>query len=324
MSQRPVDRPAVGAARCGLHPQEARLTFGFDHPSDAPPAPSHPFSRLRARTALLVAVAGALPGMLFVWFWRGRFSFAWTLGGFLIYALCALVLVAYAQARGVRIRRLFGRRPTGGSLLLAVGLAFAVLAFSLGTLLSLLAVVALANPAIFDQVREGAPGFVVRAPGGIDLVSTLARGATVALGAPLVEEFLFRGLVLTRWGRKLGVRRGLLLSALLFGLLHISLQPLGAFVLGLFAGLLYLRTRSLWTAVAAHVTNNTIVVLASSWGEQQLAHSGELPRGDEVRGLLVFGVALFAVSAPLLVIALRRLWPPRDAVLPYDANGAPP
>lgn len=305
------------------------MTLQPDPTSAAPPdafraAPPHPFDRLTARMTLLAAALGALPGMLLVWFWRGHFSSAWTIGGFVIYGMCALAVIAYARSRGVGIARLFGPRPTAGGLALAVGLAVAVLAFSLGTLLSILALIALANPAILDKVREGAPGFVVRSRGHVDLVSTLARGATVALCAPLVEELLFRGLVFTRWGRRFGIRRGLLFSALLFGLLHISLQPLGAFVLGLVAGLLYLRTRSLWVAIAAHATNNLIVVFATSWGEQAVAHAAPLPEGSELRGLLAFGVVLFLVSTPVVVLALRRLWPAGDAVLPYDAPGPAP
>lgn len=82
--------------------------------------------------------------------------------------------------------------------------------------------------------------------------------------APLVEELIFRGLVYGyvegRWG---GIA-ALIVSTLLFGAAHV--EPIHvALVLpiGVLLGWIRRRTGSLWPAIAAHVANNTVAVVAS-------------------------------------------------------------
>ncbi len=61
--------------------------------------------------------------------------------------------------------------------------------------------------------------------------------------APVVEEFVFRGLLLTRWSRKWGISRGILASSLLFGIAHGNL--LGMVFFAIVMSILYIETRSL-------------------------------------------------------------------------------
>ena len=61
--------------------------------------------------------------------------------------------------------------------------------------------------------------------------------------APVVEEFVFRGLLLTRWSHKWGISRGILASSLLFGLAHGNL--LGMVFFAIVMSILYIETRSL-------------------------------------------------------------------------------
>jgi len=153
-------------------------------------------------------------------------------------------------------------------------------------------------------------------------VSTLLLGSAVALAAPVVEELVFRGFLFTRWGRRFGVRRGLVFSALLFALLHFALQPLGALGLGFVAGLLYLRTRSLLVPFVAHATVNGTIFAATVLAHDSSRASDEMPGSDELRGLVALGVVLLLVTTPILVMVVRRWWPSSDAVLPYDAGSA--
>jgi membrane protease YdiL (CAAX protease family) len=90
----------------------------------------------------------------------------------------------------------------------------------------------------------------------------LALGpAYVALGGPLFEECLFRGIGLA-WLRDRGSdRRALVLSALAFALSHSPVQYLGTFAFGLFLAWLTLRTRSLLLPVLGHAAWNSVGVL---------------------------------------------------------------
>lgn len=78
------------------------------------------------------------------------------------------------------------------------------------------------------------------------------------LGAPVLEELLFRGLLLRALARRWGPGPGVVGSALLFGLLH-SMDPQAVpplVVLGLMLGWLRVRSGSLWPGVLLHAANN--------------------------------------------------------------------
>lgn len=80
---------------------------------------------------------------------------------------------------------------------------------------------------------------------------------TACLIAPLLEELLFRGVILQGFARRYSETRALWLSALLFSAAHANVhQFLGTLPFGLFAGWLVLRTGSLWPAVVAHALFN--------------------------------------------------------------------
>ncbi|NGX50260.1 MAG: hypothetical protein K1060chlam2_00101 [Chlamydiae bacterium] len=87
--------------------------------------------------------------------------------------------------------------------------------------------------------------------------------------APIIEEIVFRGLLLTYLKQKLGFRGALLLSALIFSLFHFSPSqgvsnfPIlsSLFVLSLYLGFLYERQSSLIAPIALHMTFNSISVI---------------------------------------------------------------
>lgn len=89
---------------------------------------------------------------------------------------------------------------------------------------------------------------------------------SVLVMAPLIEEFLFRGLLQTYFKKRVGARSAILLSALLFSLFHFSMsQGIGnislifsLFLLGGYLGFLYQRQESLWAPIGLHMTFNAI------------------------------------------------------------------
>lgn len=86
---------------------------------------------------------------------------------------------------------------------------------------------------------------------------------TVAVGAPLVEEVFYRGLVQPALIRRTNVPVGIVVSSVIFGAIHFSLVdfiPLS--VVGLVFGVLAHRTGRLLPAVVAHVTFNLFTLVA--------------------------------------------------------------
>lgn len=85
--------------------------------------------------------------------------------------------------------------------------------------------------------------------------------------APLVEELIFRGVLLSGLMRRMHVGWAALLTALIFGCVHLpdfdfAWYPVSTLVLfGLLLAWLRLKSRSLWPAVAAHATNNLVAVI---------------------------------------------------------------
>lgn len=83
--------------------------------------------------------------------------------------------------------------------------------------------------------------------------------ATVAIAAPLLEEILFRGIILHGLLKNYSASISIAFSSLLFALIHGNVaQGLGAFLMGLFMGWLYWKTKSLYLPIILHFINNSI------------------------------------------------------------------
>lgn len=80
------------------------------------------------------------------------------------------------------------------------------------------------------------------------------------VGAPVLEEMLFRGVMLRGFLRRYSRNFSILWSAALFAIAHLNLyQVATALALGLVAGWLYERCRSLWPCILLHAAYNSFV-----------------------------------------------------------------
>lgn len=115
----------------------------------------------------------------------------------------------------------------------------------------------------FTEIEPGtaAQELVDRIDGPVDLI---ILALVVAIGAPLAEEFFYRGMLLQGLRRRGGDAAAIFISSTLFALVHIEpiLYP-GTFVLGLVAATVTLRTGRLGLAWSMHVGFNgaTLVLL---------------------------------------------------------------
>lgn len=138
----------------------------------------------------------------------------------------------------------------------------------------------------------------------------------LVIAAPIFEEFLFRGFLLHRWGTRWNTVVGLVLSSLLFGILHGNV--IGLTMFGLVLGLLYLRTASLGIVIAIHAANNAIA--ASLDLLLGLSERTEPQTLEQFRANVWFGMILLAISLPFLIKFITRNWPDRQTPLPYFVN----
>ena len=185
-------------------------------------------------------------------------------------------------------------------------LKFEKVGFSGGLLCVLggLAVTLLGNyPATFVSNFFGSFGYESASSyvgGGESLQVVLLDIAITAVLVPFMEEFAFRGVVLSAL-RKYGIGFSIVASALIFGMAHMDFSTVVfAFVAGLVFGFLYAKTNNLWLPVIIHSLNNLIAVLGSH---------GEFLFGDMayfVNNLLMLvplGVGLVAL---VLLLVFKR------------------
>lgn len=111
---------------------------------------------------------------------------------------------------------------------------------------------------LFPQ-SEGNYQDAVRALKQTPVISALQ----VCILAPLVEEALMRGFALDGMKRTYGAAVALILSSVIFALLHFNMvQTLSALLCGIVLGALYLKTGSLFCCMLAHGGYNLISYVA--------------------------------------------------------------
>ncbi|VVE83799.1 CPBP family intramembrane glutamic endopeptidase [Pandoraea sputorum] len=86
----------------------------------------------------------------------------------------------------------------------------------------------------------------------------------VCIIAPVVEEMLFRGIILRGFLKQYPPGTAIAHSAAVFGLAHLNVyQFVAALVIGLILGKMYERTRSILPGILLHMVYNTAVVVSS-------------------------------------------------------------
>jgi hypothetical protein len=176
------------------------------------------------------------------------------LAGYLLQAAAGLWLVSAMEDRPFRE---VWKRAAPSFRVGHVGWALGF--FSLAILLVLMVALALSPLIGRGEPPQRELTELIAATQGIPAL--LMMSLMVAVLAPLFEEFLFRGVLLTwlahhleaLWGSRWGWTAALVISSLLFGIMHLQLLALPVLsTLGLVLGLTYLRTGNLWAPVIVH------------------------------------------------------------------------
>lgn len=90
--------------------------------------------------------------------------------------------------------------------------------------------------------------------------SVVAFVLSVFIIAPIVEEFVFRALIMTKLRKEFNVTTSIIVSAILFALIHFMAGSIvivvHAFLGGIIFSLAYMKTKSLFPAIIAHIFGN--------------------------------------------------------------------
>ena len=87
--------------------------------------------------------------------------------------------------------------------------------------------------------------------------------------APVVEELIFRGVIMHGLMRNYSKFTAVFVSALMFALFHLNPWQFPAtFILGLLLGILMLRTRNIYLCIIGHAINNGLVLFSIQYWEE--------------------------------------------------------
>ncbi len=144
----------------------------------------------------------------------------------------------------------------------------------------------------------------------------IAVFATLVIAAPVLEEFIFRGVILDGLLKKHSPYRAIMVSSLLFAIVHLNpWQFVTAFIMGLFIGWVYYRTGSLSMAIIIHGANNLFVTIPAFFMEDDAFWDMEPTLAEAYGGWLIL--------APVLLLAWILLGFSLNA-LKKRFNAAPP
>lgn len=244
-----------------------------------------------ALTTLLVLYGGS---MLQV-----KFGLAGVLGTQLIMLLVPLAVVIYTK-RDIRQTYGFTRTENGaagylGSALTAFGMFCINIVLATGLI------------QLFPQSAGNVDDTFSRIMGD----SALAAVFVIAIAPAVCEEMLFRGMIFHSLQTKYRMRQAVLVTAVLFGIYHMSLVkfiPTG--LLGLVLCLIVWRTGSIYPAMLMHFLNNLISVVMSYYPEQvgkvlPVLCKNSLSFAD-VAGLCAAGAVFLLAGGVMLRKAGRR------------------
>lgn len=195
----------------------------------------------------------------------------------------AIVAIVYFAIRHMTPGEALWLRPVHGSALWS-GAALAPALYVLVTL-----VMGLLPESLLNDYNEAASS--------LDEVGAAAF-LCVVIVAPVVEEVVFRGLIMTRLAKAMPPWPAVLLSAAIFGACHGQfIWACYAFVLGALFGLLDMRAGSILPSILAHITFNFI-------GQVFTTLSHFFP---EERWVLPLMAALFGFGLVMIAICRRDI-----------------
>lgn len=119
------------------------------------------------------------------------------------------------------------------------------------------------------------------------------------IAAPILEELLFRGIILEGFLKNYSPWKAIIWSSVIFGMAHLNpWQAIGAILIGIFIGWIYVKTNSLIPGIMIHFTNNFLAFMLMAYSTNSSFYFF-----DSINSTLLYTV-LFIVSLVSLVIGI--------------------
>ncbi|MGI6621883.1 MAG: CPBP family intramembrane glutamic endopeptidase [Acetivibrionales bacterium] len=117
---------------------------------------------------------------------------------------------------------------------------------------------------------------------------------SVIILGPIIEEIIFRGLVINELKGKMPLIIVIIIQALIFGVIHGNwLQIAYAAIIGILLGFVAIWTRSVWPSVLIHISmNGTPLLIGSIWEEEQI---DQFVSSNKIPVTITCGVIVIAI-----------------------------
>lgn len=190
------------------------------------------------------------------WYVENEF-FADSLMGVLAYAGPMAVLIYTVNRRGLFKGALPGQFPSPRLTAFFLSLAVPMVGISIVGITLFYGTLSIVAPEFVHSLftEPTSPSLVFDSKVK-NLIGSMLNVISLVVLAPVVEEILFRWLLVERWRHKYRTWVAVTMSSALFAILHFDL--LGAFLFGLILSLVYIHTASLWGPILIHIGNNFI------------------------------------------------------------------
>lgn len=257
-----------------------------------------PFKKIHIRWLILLLIVSQLGIFTFL-----NISKEIPIEGYASQSILIIWALVIIRKHNVSLAKLIGQTPNDMNWWPMFGLTLTLLVYAIGA-------IAVVLYPIFTMNQD----FAIKL---LDATSNHSPIHTLFLGvfiAPIVEEIIFRGFLLNRIGKKWGIRTGIILSSLIFGLGH-SIFFLGAFVIGIVFCLIYIKTKTLIVPMTSHILYNSLVWLGSLVAQDSGGFSSEYWLQFVYQGLVAI-----LISSPIIFMMMIKWWPSSSQKLPYDSN----
>ena len=134
---------------------------------------------------------------------------------------------------------------------------------------------------------------------------SLSTFVMLCIAAPILEELIFRGIILQGFLKNYSPQKAIIWASILFGLVHLNpWQFIPAVVLGLFIGWVYWKTGSLLPCIFIHFVANTTSYVSSFFID--IENAKELTTQDLIGNNFVY-FSLLILAIFIIVGSIRML-----------------
>ena len=225
------------------------------------PSEKNPFLLIRGRKILLIFFLVPILITIFVYMiWPvGSSTDLWAevISSILGYYLIAYFINSVAKRAELNKWLVVGRIPGKEEILYYSLLAIPISLLSIGCIWLFYFPLSHITPKLVNFLLIEDPIVIIWSKGPFFILANLINFVLIVVIVPILEEIVFRGLLISRWSVKWGTPRAILISSILFGIGHVDL--IGGVFFGFVMAVLYIKTKSLIIPILVHGANNFIV-----------------------------------------------------------------